>query len=306
MNKIGKPYAGDPNNKPDKILMFIGKRKTGKSWCVRDVMYHYRQVPFAMLMSGTESVNPFYTKCIIPKLFSYKGFHKDKVENLLERQAGLSNKYGGADQKPWAWTTMFVLDDLMGTDRNWVRDKNIQEIFMNGRHFNILFLATTQYPVAVPPDLRTNIDYVLIFRENNVGIRKKIYDHYAGIFPSFHMFCEVMDELTRDFGCMVIDNTVTSSKLTDVVFWYKAKPRADFRVGCSGFWEQHQKYYKVQKFKGDTSKKRSDANRKSEMRSGTRKSNAPSFEIYRTDSSTKKKNKLKKKKKQSTVPRIII
>lgn len=306
INKIGKPMPDNEKNKPDKILMFIGKRNTGKSWCVRDVMYHYRQVPFAMLMSGTETVNPFYTKGILPELFSYKGFHKDKVENLLDRQSTLSKKYGSASKNPWAWTTMFVLDDLMGSDRNWVKDKNIQEIFMNGRHYNIFFLATTQYPVAVPPDLRTNIDFVFIFRENNVGIRKKIYEHYAGIFPTFHMFCEVMDELTKDFGCMIIDNTVTSSKLTDVVFWYKSKPRENFRVGCDRYWKAHEKYYMKQNYKGAKNKKRSDISKKNALRGGSRKSNAPSFEIYRADSYGHTHKKKHKKKKRLNTPRIII
>ena len=37
---------------------------------------------------------------------------------------------------------------------------------MTGRHYNILFIITMQYPLGIPPALRTNLDYVFLFREN--------------------------------------------------------------------------------------------------------------------------------------------
>ena len=55
---------------------------------------------------------------------------------------------------------------------------------MNGRHWHILFIITMQYPLGIPPNLRTNIDYVFILRENIVSNRKRIYDNYAGMFPT--------------------------------------------------------------------------------------------------------------------------
>lgn len=62
-------------------------------------------------------------------------------------------------------------------------------VFMNGRHLNILTLITMQYALGVPPNLRTNIDYVFILRENIYANRKRIYEQYAGMFPTFDMFC---------------------------------------------------------------------------------------------------------------------
>ena len=59
---------------------------------------------------------------------------------------------------------------------------------MNGRHFKILFLITMQYPLGIPPNLRSNIDYVFILRDNTVGNRKRIYENYAGMFPNFDIF----------------------------------------------------------------------------------------------------------------------
>ena len=52
----------------------------------------------------------------------------------------------------------------------------------DGRHYKMLFLLTMQYALGVPPNLRTNIDYVFS-RENYVSNRKRLYEHYAGMFP---------------------------------------------------------------------------------------------------------------------------
>ena len=45
------------------------------------------------------------------------------------------------------------------------------------------YLLLLQYALGVPPNLRTNIDYVFILRENFVSNRKRLYEHYAGMFP---------------------------------------------------------------------------------------------------------------------------
>ena len=108
---------------------------------------------------------------------------------------------------------------------------------MNGRHFKIMFIITMQYPLGIPPNLRTNIDYVFILRENNINNRKRIFDNYAGMFPTFEMFCQVMDQCTENFECLVIKNNAQTNKLEEQVFWYKAAPHEDFRIGAPEFWK---------------------------------------------------------------------
>ncbi len=108
---------------------------------------------------------------------------------------------------------------------------------MNGRHFKILFMITMQYALGIPPNLRTNIDYVFILRENYVSNRKKLYEHYAGMFPNFEMFCQVMDQCTENFECLVINNNAKSNKLHEQVFWYKAEPHDDVKLGSREYWD---------------------------------------------------------------------
>jgi hypothetical protein len=129
-----------------------------------------------------------------------------------------------------------ILDDCL-YDNSWVRDVNIRSLFMNGRHYYMMFIITMQYALGIPPNLRTNIDYVFILRENYVSNRRRLYENYAGMFPTFDCFCQVMDQCTEDYNCLVIYNNAKSNKLEDQVFWYKASPHEKFRIGAPEFWQ---------------------------------------------------------------------
>jgi hypothetical protein len=100
-----------------------------------------------------------------------------------------------------------------------------------------MLIITMQYPLGIPPNLRTNIDYVFILREPYINNRKRIYENYAGMFPTFESFCQVMDQCTENHECLVINNNSKSNKLTDQIFWYKAEAHTNFKLGSKEFWE---------------------------------------------------------------------
>ena len=54
----------------DKVIVFIGKRNTGKSTLVKDIMYHKKHLPAGIVLSGTEEGNHFYSE-FIPDLSSF-------------------------------------------------------------------------------------------------------------------------------------------------------------------------------------------------------------------------------------------
>ncbi len=228
------------NIRDDQVVVLIGKRDTGKSFLCRDILYNQSTIPVGQVISGTEGANQFYTK-IIPKLFIHEEFKTDIVQNILKRQKIMMDKINKGDKSidPRAF---LILDDCL-YDNTWSKDKWMRSVFMNGRHYKLLFLLTMQYALGIPPNLRTNIDYVFILRENYVSNRKRLYEHYAGMFPNFEMFCQVMDQCTENYECLVINNNAKSNKLEDQVFWYKAEERPDFKIGAPSYWEYSDKNY---------------------------------------------------------------
>jgi hypothetical protein len=222
----------------DKVIVMIGKRETGKSFLVRDLMYHHRDVPIGTVISGTELANRFFGS-MVPPVFIHDEITSELLSNVVKRQETMiriiekqKETYGSCSIDPRAF---LILDDCM-YDNTWIKDKNIRLLFMNGRHYRISFVVTMQYPLGVPPALRTQIDYVFILRENLLSNRKRIYENYAGMFPSFDVFCQVMNQCTENFECIVINNNAKSNRLSDQVFWYKAGEQPPFRIGAPEFW----------------------------------------------------------------------
>jgi hypothetical protein len=219
--------------KDDKVVVLIGKRETGKSFLCKDLLYHQSTIPVGQVISGTEAANEFYSQ-MIPKLFIHEEYNPTIIQNILKRQKLMIEKCKTCQTTdPRAF---LILDDCL-YDNTWTKDKNVRSLFMNGRHFKILFIITMQYALGIPPNLRTNIDYIFILRENYVSNRKRLYEHYAGMFPNFEMFCQVMDQCTENFECLVIHNNAKSNKLIDQVFWYKAEPHEEVRIGSKAFWD---------------------------------------------------------------------
>jgi hypothetical protein len=220
----------------DKVCIFIGKRGSGKSCLVTDILYHKRQIPVGVVMSATEEGNHHY-KGFVPDLFIYNDYNKEVIERVLERQKRIINS--GTTKKS---SSFILLDDCM-YDRKYMKDTCIRQCFMNGRHWKLFFMLTMQYCMDLSPDLRANVDYVFILRENIVQNREKLYKSFFGIFPNFDMFNQVMNACTENYECLVLDNTSKSNKIEDCVFWYKAKIKKNFKVGSPAIWAYHQKNY---------------------------------------------------------------
>jgi hypothetical protein len=225
--------------KDDKVVVLIGKRETGKSFLCKDILYNHSNIPVGQVISGTEAANEFYSQ-MVPKLFIHGEYQPPIIHNILKRQKMMLEKWKANNSiDPRAF---LVLDDCL-YDNSWTKDKNVRSLFMNGRHFKILFIITMQYALGIPPNLRTNIDYIFILRENYMSNRKRLYEHYAGMFPNFEMFCQVMDQCTENFECLVINNNAKSNKLTDQVFWYKAESHDEVKLGSKEYWEFSENRY---------------------------------------------------------------
>lgn len=228
-----------PNENKGPVIVLIGRRDTGKSFLVRDLLYYHQDIPIGTVISGTEAGNGFYSTHV-PKLFIHDEYSSSIIENVLKRQKMAlkqmkkeTERYGRTAIDP---RVFIILDDCL-YDNAWAKDRMMRLLFMNGRHWKIMLIITMQYPLGVPPNLRTNIDYVFILREPYIANRKRIYENYAGMFPTFESFCQVMDQCTENFECLVINNNSKSNQLQDQIFWYKAEEHGPFRLGAKELWE---------------------------------------------------------------------
>jgi hypothetical protein len=98
-------------------------------------------------------------------------------------------------------------------------------------------IVGTQYAIDLPPDIRNSVSYVAIFKEPNETNRVKLYKNFGGITGSYQNFCQLMDALTGDFSCMIINRRTVSNNLEDCVFYFKAEnfDNKKFTLGCKEF-----------------------------------------------------------------------
>ena len=228
------------------ICLMIGKRNTGKSFLVRDFLYYKRDIPIGTVISASENSNNFYST-MMPSLFTHDSYSPEIIANLVKRQELVTKKmkqqvaiYGKSNIDP---NGFLILDDLMFDANTWIKDPNIKKIFMNGRHFNLTFLLTMQYSLGLGLVYRGQCDIIFLCRENYVSNRKRLYEHYAGMFPSFEIFCQVMNQCTENYEVLVINNLIKSNRIEDCLFWYKASEHPPFKIGAPEFWQYHSNNY---------------------------------------------------------------
>jgi len=216
--------------------VIIGKPGTGKTTLITSLLYQKSHIyPAAQVHSGTEDSNGHYRK-LFPSTFVFNKFTETAAEEFIKRQK-FSKKHL---QNPWA---VLLLDDCTDDPKSLTKPL-IQGIFKNGRHWKMWFILSLQYCLDVKPVIRTNIDGTFILREPSLKNRKSLWENYASIIPDFNMFCEIMDQITDDYTALYVHNATNSNKLSDCIFWYKAKPvPPNFKFGSPDYWLFHEERY---------------------------------------------------------------
>ncbi len=230
-------------------ILMLGKRGSGKSFLIKHLVnyFHYhRRVPGGAVISPTERMNSFY-KWFFPDSYIHNDAKDETLKKILTRQSCMiekekQNKRNDIIDPELDAAGLLVMDDCL-TKKSWAKDESVTEILMNGRHYKLTYVLTTQTPYGITPDLRLNFDYVFLFREDSTINKRRLWDMYASMFPDFETFEPVFDECTRDYGVMVIDNRRPSDSIADKVFWFKAQEFTNFVFGCQKFQQLHEERY---------------------------------------------------------------
>ena len=207
-------------NRPCTCL-FLGACATGKTTLIKDLLYNNYCDYQSLVISGTSFGNEQYRDIALPELIHNK-YNKNLIKYVIDFQKNcIRIKRDIKDVKPF----FLILDDCL-LDSKWTKDEEIDYMFRYGQCIKIYTLISQQYPSSLPPVIRENIDFLFILTSITLNTRRLIYDNYVGnIFPSFEVFCNVLDQCTDDYNCLVIHKSSQSEEIGDKVFWYKAEIR---------------------------------------------------------------------------------
>jgi len=227
-------------------ICIIAKRGSGKSILVRDLLNYFKsKIPTGMIIAPTDKMNCYYGK-FVPDTYIHYEYNSDIVQGLLNRQSIMVDKWKekkkqGKFVDPRAF---LVMDDCLSSKGKWDKDKCIREIFMDGRHYKLTYILTMQFSLGLLPELRSNFDYIFLLGEDYINNQKRLYENYAGMFPSFKSFQRIFNLLTEDYGCMVISNRGARADFFDKIFWYKANFDVKINnIGCKQYLAFHDANY---------------------------------------------------------------
>ena len=191
----------------DSNVLIIGKRETGKTYLTNDLLNNY-SIPEGTIISAIPDSS--YSKTV-PQASTHTEYTPSVITDLVKHQRKFPEKKR---------REFLVLDNCFYPA--FELHPEFESCYLNNRALRLSIIITESYAVKMNPRMRTNTDYIFILRENVLSNRRHVYDAYAGMFPTFEQFCEVLDQCTVDYECMVIDNTSRSNRIEDCVFWYKA------------------------------------------------------------------------------------
>jgi len=227
----------------DKTVLLLGKRNTGKSTLLEDILYHLsNQFDMGFGMTLTQDTARSFRKYMPDSLIHNNGV----VEETLEAIVSMLRKITEGDETGADKIKVYgVLDDI-ASQKGIFNSETMRDIFMNGRHYHVFFVVLMQYVMDMGPSIRSQIDYLFVLRNTSVDDRKKIWKNFFGIFPNFDEFCKVFDACTDEFDCIVLDNTVRSNQIEDCVFWYRARPKHPKFTLCNReAWKLHYHFYEA-------------------------------------------------------------
>ena len=202
---------------PNPQILIIAKRGSGKTVLVSSIIKYLEKTGCkpGVIISPTDKRCPLLSTEHPSHTIKYE-VNNELIGSVLSRQETMIK------QKVDARTSL-VLDDCINSNKTWTKDDKIMEMFFNGRHYKLSTITAVQYPLGFSPELRSNFDYIFILAEDFTSNIKRIYEQYAGMFPTLDAFRQAFKVLTQDYGAMVIVNRGPHADFLDKVFWFKAE-----------------------------------------------------------------------------------
>lgn len=136
----------------DFTMGFFGKRREGKSFLMRNILYHMRsKFPRVYVMTNTR-FNGFWQQ-YVPKNYIFDGYRPGVLADILEVQKNLRMKQidnpSNETIQDLNINCLLILDDVI--DQDLFHTELLKTLFYNGRHVKLCLMISLQYAKGIPP-----------------------------------------------------------------------------------------------------------------------------------------------------------
>lgn len=213
------------------IVLIIGESEENKQKLIKEILEYHNEIKDGLIITcGEKKIYEKYSEDIVKNesvefIDSNESQSSNRTEELIKEFMKKQKEFKKRminGEKELDNRRFLIIDNCKDNHKIISKDKNIREIFMNGRTYGVFFIISIDKIKEITPNLRACIDFIFIFEEKKSNKRKILYENYAGMIPTYDIFNILFNECTKENGCLMINNCSPSPKLEDQIFWYKS------------------------------------------------------------------------------------
>jgi hypothetical protein len=227
----------DPSQmKLDATIVAVGKRRTGKTWVFRNIMYQFKdKFSAGLVISQTDELNKFW-RDYVPKKYIFNRYDPEILQAVFRRQKKILNDVNKTEAEKDKEAPFFILLDDVISDNRLKYDEALMELFVAGRHYRLFVLITTQYAKAITPTLRGNTDYCFMMKCLQQRQLEALWEDF-GSFLTKDAFAQIINAYTEDNEVLIV-NTCPDTEVDplSMLGWWKAEDPGPFHMGTDEFW----------------------------------------------------------------------
>lgn len=221
----------------DVSVLVVGKRRYGKTIWSRDFLSkRWPYFPDGGFCFTKTKFNYFWHQHF-PDTRIYNGMDWDAVFEILEIQKMKWEAVMNGDYCSIPYI-IIQLDDIISSRKDMRYNDLLLELIFAGRHYKITIIINVQDIKGVPPDVRQNMDLIVITYQTQERQIETLLKEYGDFFPNKKVFRELIKQNTQDHQVLIVDQTEAKYNVEDVFFKHKANQKPPpFKIGDLDFWK---------------------------------------------------------------------
>ena len=186
-------------------MIIIGKSGSGKTNALMNMLNNENMLKgafdYTYLFSGIKPDPELIKPLNLPKNQVFNDFKEEDVSKIMDKMEKSVDKVG-MSKTP---SVLFLFDDILGKPK-FLRSSTMSKLITTNRHMNITCILLSQYFRKLPPVIRTNASYYMIFPSSLVEL-EKVADELCPPRMTKNRFIELMQIATKDKYNFISINT---------------------------------------------------------------------------------------------------
>lgn len=189
-------------------MLVIGRSGSGKTNAVINLLQKEHLLKdcfdYIYLFSGIKPDEELLKPLKIPKSQVFIDFEEDDVKKIMTKMENTVESIGMAKTP----SVLFLFDDILGKPK-FLKSSTMSKLITTNRHMNITCIILSQYFKKLPPVIRTNASYYMIF-PSSMSELEKIADELTPPNYSKKNFIKLLQHATKEKYSFFSLNSKTS------------------------------------------------------------------------------------------------